>query len=62
MRLVILFDILLNPSAKMTTSFASIARTSANTVNLYIRKDFKSLGLVLNMKKKKLILNELKTA
>ena len=33
---VILFDMLLNPSVKMTRSFASIARTTANTVNLYI--------------------------
>ena len=29
MRLVILFDILLNPSFKMTTGFANIARTTA---------------------------------
>ena len=44
-RLVILFDMLLNPSFKMTTSFANIARTTANTINLYTRKDFKSLGI-----------------
>ena len=31
MRLVILFDMLLNPSFKMTTSFANIARTTAST-------------------------------
>ena len=31
MRLVILFDILLNTSFKMTTSFANIARTAAST-------------------------------
>ena len=31
MRLVILFDILLNPSFKMTTSFNNIARTTAST-------------------------------
>ena len=31
MRLVILFDVLLNPSFKMTTSFANIARTRAST-------------------------------
>ena len=31
MRLVILFDMLLNPSFKMTTSFATIARTTAST-------------------------------
>ena len=31
MRPVILFDMLLNPSFKMTTSFANIARTIAST-------------------------------
>ena len=31
MRLVILFDMLLNPSFKITTSFASVARTTAST-------------------------------
>ena len=31
MRLVILFDMLLNPSFKMTSSFANIARTTAST-------------------------------
>ena len=31
MRLVILFDMLLSPSFKMTTSFANIARTAAST-------------------------------
>ena len=31
MRLAILFDMLLNPSFKMTTSFANIARTAAST-------------------------------
>ena len=31
MTLVILFDILLNPSVKMTTSFANIATTTAGT-------------------------------
>ena len=34
--IVILFDMFLNLSFKMTTSFANIAR------NLYTRKDFKS--------------------
>ena len=38
MRFVILFDMLLNPSFKMMTSFANIARTTAS-VNLYTRKD-----------------------
>ena len=33
MRLTILFDILLNPSFKMTTSFANIARTTASRRN-----------------------------
>ena len=50
MRLVILFDMLLNPSFKMTSSFANIARTTASTskyiyIYIYIRKDFKSLGI-----------------
>ena len=31
MRLVIIFDMLLNPSFKMTTGLASIAGTTANT-------------------------------
>ena len=31
MRLVIRFDMLLNPSFKMTKSFANIARTTAST-------------------------------
>ena len=31
MRLVILFDMLLNPSFKMTTGFANVARTAAST-------------------------------
>ena len=31
MRLVILFDMLLNPSSKMKTGFANIARTTAST-------------------------------
>ena len=31
MRLVILFDMLLNPSFKMTTGFANVARTTAST-------------------------------
>ena len=30
-RIVILFDMILNPSFKMTTSFANIARTIAST-------------------------------
>ena len=37
----------LNPSFKMMTSFANIARTTTSTskVNLYTRKDFKSSGI-----------------
>ena len=31
MRLVIFFDIFLNPSFKMATTFANIARTTAST-------------------------------
>ena len=31
MRLVILFDMFLNPNFKMTTSFANVARTTAST-------------------------------
>ena len=31
LRLVILFDMLLNPDFKMTTGFANIARTTAST-------------------------------
>ena len=31
MRLVILFDMLLNPSFKIATSFANIARSTAST-------------------------------
>ena len=31
MRLVILFDTLLNPKLKMTTSIANVARTTAST-------------------------------
>ena len=45
MRLVILFGMLLNPSFKMTTSFANIARIQLAQVKLYTRKDFKSLGI-----------------
>ena len=31
MRLVIIFDMHLNPSFKMTTGFANVARTTAST-------------------------------
>ena len=50
MILVILFDMLLNPSFKMTK------------INLYTRKDFKALGIGSLYEKSFLILNELKTS
>ena len=37
MRLVIVFDMFLNPSFKMTTSSSNIARTTASQVKLYTR-------------------------
>ena len=37
MRLVIVFDMFLNPSFKMTTSSRNIARTTASQVKLYTR-------------------------
>ena len=40
MRLVILFDMLLNPSFKMTTSFANIARTTASTSKFIYQERF----------------------
>ena len=36
MRLIILFGMLLNPSIKMTTSFANTARTTASTSKFFI--------------------------
>ena len=42
MRLVILFDMLLNPSFKMTTGFANRANIY---IHLYAKKDLKSLGI-----------------
>ena len=62
MRLIILFDMLLNPSFKMTTSFANVARTQLAQVNLYSRKYFKSLGTGSLHEKKFLILSELKNS
>ena len=38
MRLVILFDMFLNPSFKMTTSFVNIARTAASTSKCILGK------------------------
>ena len=59
MRLVILVDMILNPSFKMTTSFTNIQLAQ---VNLHTRKDFKSLGIGSLYEKQFLILNELKTS
>ena len=56
MRLVILFEMFLNPRFKMTTSFANIARTTASTSRL----NHQELGLY--MKNNFLILNKLKTS
>ena len=48
MRLVILFDMLLNRSFEMTTSFVNIARTTASTSKyIYTRKYFKSLRKII---------------
>ena len=49
-KLIILFDMLLNPSFKITTSFANIARTTTSTSKLNTRKDFKYQELDLYMK------------
>ena len=46
MKLVILFDMFLNPSFTMTRSFANVARTTDSTSEyIYTRKDFKSSGI-----------------
>ena len=46
MRIVILFDMLLNPTFKLTTSFANIAiELQLAQVNLYTRNDFKLLDI-----------------
>ena len=57
MRLVTLFDMLLNPSFKMMTGFANRANID---IYLYAKKDLKSLGI--GSWKIILILNELKTS
>ena len=63
MRLVILFDMLLNPSFKMTTSFVNIARTAASTSKyICIRNYLKSLEIGSLYEKESLNLNELKTS
>ena len=50
MRLVILCDMFLNPSFKITTSFANVGRTTASPSKFDTRKDFKSSGMGLYMK------------
>ena len=44
-RLVIIFKMFLNPSFKMTKGLANILELQLAQVNLYARKDFKSLGI-----------------
>ena len=63
MRLVILFDMFLNPSFKMTKSFANIARTTLQLaqVNLYTRQNCKLPGIGSLCEQYFLILNETKT-
>ena len=62
MRVVILFAMFLNPSFKMTTSFANVARTTVNTSKFIYQEKFQIIrNWVFIYKKKKLILNELKT-
>ena len=62
MRLVILFDILLNSSFKMTASFANKLELQLAQVILYTRKDSKSSGIGSLYEKQFLILNEVKTS
>ena len=63
MRLVILFDMLLNASFKMTTSFVNIARTTASTNKcICIRNYLKSLEIGSLYERESLNLNELKTS
>ena len=52
MRLVILFDMLLNPSFKMTADFANIARTTASTNKFNTRKISNHKDLSFSMKRK----------
>ena len=62
MRLVILFNIILNPSFKMAISSANIAKTMLAQVNLYNSKYFESLGIGSWYEKYFLTLNEQKTS
>ena len=43
MRLAILFNMLLNPSFNMTTSFANVAKTTANTSKFIYYERFEVL-------------------
>ena len=45
MSVPVLMYIFLNSSFRMTTKFATVARTTIAQVNLYTRKDFKSSGI-----------------
>ena len=45
MRLVILSDMFLNPSFKMATSFANIARTTLSTSKFIYQENFKLSGI-----------------
>ena len=63
MRLIILFDMFFDTSFKITTSFASLATTTATRSKF--RKDFKSSGIFIwrcIYETWFLILNELKTS
>ena len=61
-RIVILFDMLVNPSFKMTTSFANIARTTAGTIKFIYWERFQVIKNWVFIKKIILVLNELKTS
>ena len=50
MSLVILCDVFLNPSFKITTSFANVDRTTASLSKFHTRKNFKSSGMDLYIK------------
>ena len=62
MRLVILFDMLLKPSFKMTTGFANVARTSASTSKFIYQERFQTLRIGSLYPKYFLFLEELKTS
>ena len=58
MRLVILFDKLLNLNFKMTVSFATQLKLQLALLNLYTGKDFKSSGIGSLYEKQLLIFNK----